>query len=79
MLDTNRISGAPVALNATAGNFPAGDTLFAMGCGRLFEGTPAQMWSSLSKIAALPPQTKVFCAHEYTQVRAALPVCCYCL
>lgn len=60
-------------------HFPAGDTLFAMGCGRLFEGTPAQMWSSLSKIAALPPQTKVFCAHEYTQVGAALPVCCNCL
>lgn len=38
-----------------------------MGCGRLFEGTPKQMWSSLSKIAALPPQTWVFCAHEYTQ------------
>lgn len=46
--------------------FP-GDTLFLMGCGRLFEGTPKQMWSSLSKIAALPPQTWVFCAHEYTQ------------
>lgn len=46
---------------------PAGDTLFLMGCGRLFEGTPKQMWSSLSKIAALPPQTWVFCAHEYTQ------------
>lgn len=48
--------------------WPAGDTLFLMGCGRLFEGTPPQMWSSLSKIAALPPQTWVFCAHEYTQV-----------
>jgi hydroxyacylglutathione hydrolase len=49
--------------------FP-GDTLFAMGCGRLFEGTHAQMWSSLSKIAALPPQTTVYCAHEYTQANA---------
>lgn len=48
----------------------AGDTLFLMGCGRLFEGTPPQMWSSLSKIAALPPQTWVFCAHEYTQANA---------
>jgi hydroxyacylglutathione hydrolase len=37
-----------------------------MGCGRLFEGTPAQMWSSLSKLAALPPDTRVFCGHEYT-------------
>lgn len=44
-----------------------GDTLFAMGCGRLFEGTPAQMWTSLCKLAALPDQTRVYCAHEYTQ------------
>ena len=43
-----------------------GDTLFAAGCGRLFEGTPAQMWSSLSKLAALPGPTRVYCGHEYT-------------
>jgi len=43
-----------------------GDTLFAGGCGRLFEGTPAQMISSLGKLAALPDDTLVFCAHEYT-------------
>ncbi|WP_346839685.1 hydroxyacylglutathione hydrolase [Microbulbifer sp. SAOS-129_SWC] len=43
-----------------------GDTLFAAGCGRLFEGTPAQMHASLGKLAALPPQTLVYCAHEYT-------------
>ncbi|MFV8643945.1 hydroxyacylglutathione hydrolase [Ralstonia pseudosolanacearum] len=43
-----------------------GDTLFATGCGRLFEGTPAQMRLSLSKLAALPPDTRVYCAHEYT-------------
>lgn len=43
-----------------------GDTLFAGGCGRLFEGTPAQMVASLSKLAALPDETKVYCAHEYT-------------
>ena len=43
-----------------------GDTLFAGGCGRLFEGTPAQMLASLERLAALPPQTLVFCAHEYT-------------
>jgi hydroxyacylglutathione hydrolase len=47
-----------------------GDTLFLMGCGRLFEGTPQQMWSSLSKLKALPPETRVFCAHEYTQSNA---------
>jgi len=44
-----------------------GDTLFALGCGRLFEGTPVQMWDSLSKLRALPGDTRVYCAHEYTQ------------
>jgi hydroxyacylglutathione hydrolase len=44
-----------------------GDTLFAGGCGRLFEGTPAQMHDSLSRIAALPDDTQVYCAHEYTE------------
>ncbi|SDK26240.1 hydroxyacylglutathione hydrolase [Microbulbifer yueqingensis] len=43
-----------------------GDTLFAGGCGRLFEGTPEQMYASLSKLGALPPETLVYCAHEYT-------------
>jgi len=43
-----------------------GDTLFAAGCGRLFEGTPEQMYSSLGKLAELPPDTRVYCAHEYT-------------
>jgi len=43
-----------------------GDTLFAAGCGRLFEGTPAQMWASLSKLAALDESTRVYCGHEYT-------------
>jgi hydroxyacylglutathione hydrolase len=44
-----------------------GDTLFALGCGRLFEGTPEQMWRSLQRLMALPDDTVVFCAHEYTQ------------
>lgn len=48
-----------------------GDTIFAMGCGRLFEGTPDQMWASLSKIAAMPAETKLYCAHEYTKANAA--------
>jgi len=43
-----------------------GDTLFACGCGRLFEGTPEQMMRSLAKLAALPDATKVYCGHEYT-------------
>lgn len=47
-----------------------GDTMFALGCGRLFEGTPAQMWHSLSKLMPLPGATRVYCAHEYTQSNA---------
>jgi hydroxyacylglutathione hydrolase len=47
-----------------------GDTLFALGCGRLFEGTPEQMWASLSRLAALPGDTAVYCAHEYTASNA---------
>ncbi|HBM7888296.1 TPA: hydroxyacylglutathione hydrolase, partial [Acinetobacter baumannii] len=43
-----------------------GDTLFAMGCGRLFEGTAEQMYHSLNRLAALPTATKVYCTHEYT-------------
>jgi hydroxyacylglutathione hydrolase len=43
-----------------------GDTLFCAGCGRLFEGTPADMHASLAKLAALPADTRVFCGHEYT-------------
>jgi hydroxyacylglutathione hydrolase len=43
-----------------------GDTLFAMGCGRLFEGTAAQMYANLQRLAALPPETRVYCAHEYS-------------
>jgi hydroxyacylglutathione hydrolase len=63
----------------TAGGTPwlfCGDTLFAGGCGRLFEGTPAQMLASLTKLAALPDDTLVFCAHEYTlaNLRFALAV-----
>lgn len=48
----------------------AADTLFALGCGRLLEGTPADMVSSLKKIAALPLETTVYCGHEYTQANA---------
>jgi hydroxyacylglutathione hydrolase len=44
-----------------------GDTLFAMGCGRLFEGTAAQMFTNMQRLAALPAETRVYCAHEYTQ------------
>jgi len=47
-----------------------GDTLFALGCGRLFEGTPQQMWTSLGKLMTLSDDTIVYCAHEYTQANA---------
>ena len=49
-----------------AGSLFCGDTLFACGCGRVFEGTPAQMYDSLQKLAGLPDETKVYCGHEYT-------------
>jgi hydroxyacylglutathione hydrolase len=51
-----------------------GDTLFALGCGRLFEGTAAQMWDSLQRLAALPDDTRVYCAHEYTASNARFAV-----
>lgn len=44
-----------------------GDALFSMGCGRLFEGTAAEMWSSLQKLRRLPPETGIYCGHEYTE------------
>ena len=47
-----------------------GDSVFALGCGRMFEGTPEQFWASLERIRALPPETTLYCAHEYTQANA---------
>ena len=51
-----------------------GDTLFAMGCGRMFEGNAAQMWASLGKLKGLPPETRIYCGHEYTQNNARFAV-----
>ncbi len=51
-----------------------GDTLFAMGCGRLFEGTPDQMFANMRKLEKLPDETQVYCAHEYTQANGAYAV-----
>ena len=59
---------------ADAGVLFCGDTLFALGCGRLFEGTPAQMAASLAALMALPDATQVYCAHEYTQANARFAV-----
>lgn len=58
------------------GSLFCGDTLFGAGCGRLFEGTPRQMSDSLARLAALPDETAVYCAHEYTEnnLRFALSV-----
>lgn len=47
-----------------------GDSVFALGCGRMFEGEPEQFWTSLERIRALPPETMLYCAHEYTQSNA---------
>lgn len=51
------------------------DSLMAMGCGRLFEGTPAQMWESLKKLRALPPQTMIYSGHEYTASNTKFALC----
>jgi hydroxyacylglutathione hydrolase len=81
-------AGEPVRVIATPGHtldmlsfhFPdqgvlfAADTLFAMGCGRVFEGTPEQMWHSLEKLMRLPPKTVVYCGHEYTLANARFAV-----
>jgi hydroxyacylglutathione hydrolase len=60
----------------TDGAVFTGDTLFAMGCGRLFEGDPPMMWGSLSKLMKLPDATRIYCGHEYTEAngRFALTV-----
>ena len=55
------------AVEGGQGHLFCGDTLFAAGCGRLFEGTPEQMHGSLQRLAALPEPTQVWCAHEYTE------------
>jgi hydroxyacylglutathione hydrolase len=51
-----------------------GDTLFSLGCGRMFEGTAPMMWASLDKLRRLPPGTRVFCGHEYTAANARFAV-----
>ena len=82
LVEGDKVALAPVALDFTIIDLPGhtkghiaylcndilfcGDTLFSGGCGRLFEGTPAQMYHSLGKLSTLPPQTRVYCTHEYT-------------
>jgi hydroxyacylglutathione hydrolase len=79
VIDVPGHTAGHIALFGEFGGVPVlfcGDTLFTGGCGRLFEGTPAQMWSSLSALAALPAETRVYCGHEYTlaNLRFALAV-----
>lgn len=57
-----------------AGAAFVGDTIFALGCGRLFEGTAQQMWTSIQKLMTLPDATHIYCAHEYTQSNARFAV-----
>ena len=52
-----------------------GDSLFSLGCGKLFEGTAQELWESLEKLKRLPPETKVFAAHEYTETNCE--ICSY--
>ncbi|MEZ5792414.1 MAG: hydroxyacylglutathione hydrolase [Nitratireductor sp.] len=86
--DSFELAGEKVSVIATPGHtldmlnyhFPAshllfaGDTLFAMGCGRVFEGTPEMMWNSLQKLMKLPPETQVYCGHEYTLSNAKFAI-----
>ena len=79
VLDIPGHTAGHIALHGRLDEAPlvfCGDTLFAAGCGRLFEGTPRQMVNSLDKLAALDPQTRVYCGHEYTlsNLRFALAV-----
>ena len=60
-----------IAFHGAEDHLFCGDTLFSLGCGRLFEGTPAQMLQSLERLAALPGDTAVCCGHEYTLANAA--------
>jgi len=83
-LETFMFAGHPVQLIETPGHTSGsvcfylpddgllftGDTLFSMGCGRLFEGTPEMMWRSLQRLRALPDDTQVYCGHEYTITNA---------
>ena len=59
-----------------AGGIFCGDTLFGCGCGRLFEGTAAQLFHSLQRLANLPGETKVYCAHEYTEANIRFALAC---
>ena len=62
--------GTSPSTSPKAGALFCGDTLFSLGCGRLLEGTAGEMFGSLAKLAALPPETMIYCGHEYTEANA---------
>jgi len=67
IIDTGGHTSGHIAYWFPEGNAAfVGDTLFALGCGRIFEGNPHQMWNSLHKLTKLPPETAIYCGHEYT-------------
>lgn len=75
VIDVSGHTDGHIALHvADAGMAFTGDSLMAMGCGRLFEGTAPQMWDSLSRLAALPPETLICSGHEYTAANASFAV-----
>ncbi|MCL9999423.1 MAG: hydroxyacylglutathione hydrolase, partial [Erythrobacter sp.] len=71
VIDVSGHTNGHIALHlAEAGIAFVGDSVFALGCGRMFEGEAGQFWDSLSRIKALPPETLLYCAHEYTASNA---------
>ncbi len=71
VIDVGGHTNGHIAYHLSAGALVfVGDALFPLGCGRMFEGNPPQFWASLSRLKALPPETRVYSAHEYAQGNA---------
>jgi hydroxyacylglutathione hydrolase len=71
VIDVGGHTNGHIAYHLAGGGLAfVGDSLFALGCGRMFEGTAPQFWASLLRLKALPPETLVYCAHEYTEANA---------
>jgi hydroxyacylglutathione hydrolase len=71
VIDVSGHTNGHIAYHLAAADIAfVGDSVFALGCGRMFEGQPDQFWNSLARIKALPPATLLYCAHEYTQSNA---------
>lgn len=71
VIDVSGHTNGHIAFHLAAANIAfVGDSVFALGCGRMFEGEPKQFWDSLDRIRALPPETTLYCAHEYTEANA---------